>query len=224
MISEPRTIARILELLHIPIQHSPDLLRDVYLEVSRSCGYDNFIRTANGARVESAGGEGGAVSRVAFSNDRISFHEEHNNISMEAFLRRAEEVIRVVTEKLSIPVFICRNVTCRAIAAAPSGQHASQFLFDNLFQITPQEFSPFGRPGQILGFRMLFPPTDPKGGSHQVRVENYLRDPRSLYIEDWATFKVPVQSRDRDKLRDELQEVEDFLHDKINGFLNQFPR
>ena len=59
MIGEPRTIARIVEFFHIPLQHSVDTLREVYQAVSGSCGYDNFIRVSGGAKLESATGEGG---------------------------------------------------------------------------------------------------------------------------------------------------------------------
>ena len=224
MISEPRTISRIVELFHIPLQHSPELLRGVYQEISGSCGYDNFIRISGGARLESAATEGGAVSRLSFLKDRISFHEEHSELSLESLQRRIDAVLQVATDRLSIPIFIVRNVTFRAVAAAPRGQHSSQFIAANLFRIEEQELEPLGRPGSIIGFRMHFPAQDPKGGTHQVRIESYLRDPRSLFLEDWATFKVPLQSRDMQRLSSELNEVEEFLHERVNAFLNQFPR
>jgi hypothetical protein len=225
MISEPRTIARIVELFHIPIQHTPELLRAIYLAVSSSCGYDNFVRVSGGARLEAAPGEGtGGTSRVLFLKDRISFHDELNNVSLEHFLRRIEEVVNVATEKLSVPIFIARNITVRTVAGAPRGQHASQFLAENLFQLDPEALQPLGRPAQLVGFRMLFPPADPKGGTHQVRIEAYLRDPRSLFIEDMATFKIPVQPRDRARVAEELREVDDFIQERVSAFLSQFPR
>ncbi len=68
------------------------------------------------------------------------------------------------------------------------------------------------------------PGGDQKSGSHQVRVEAYLRDPRSISVEDVATFKVPVQSRDRDRIATEMSEVEDFVHERVTAFLSQFPK
>ena len=223
MISEPRTIARIIELFHIPIQHTPEVLRDVYQEISSSCGYDNFIRISGGARLEAAATEGGTVSRLTFMKDRIGFHEERGDSSLASLLRRVEAVISVATEKLSIPIFIARNLTLRAIASPPRGQTSADFISRNLIRIEAEDFEPLERPGQVVGLRFHFPPTDPKGGTHQVRIESYLRDPRMLYLEDWATFKVPVQSRDHKKIAAELQEVEEFLHDRLCSFLSQFP-
>ncbi|MGE3164583.1 MAG: hypothetical protein AB7O52_06740 [Planctomycetota bacterium] len=224
MIGEPRTIARILELIHLPVQHGPDVLRDVYLAISSSCGYDNFIRMADGARLETASSQGGGFSRVTFGSDRIVLHEEHNNVGVETFLRRAQEVLRVSTEKVAIPVLVCRNVTLRAVASVPGGRTAPQFLGENLIRISDEEFQKFGRPGGVIGLRMHFPPADMRGGLHQVRVESYLRDPRSVFLEDVASFKMPLQGRDMGKLGEELMETEDFLHERVVGFLGQFPR
>ena len=52
MIGEASTLSRIVELLHIPAQHSPETLREVYTMISTACGYDNFIRQPGGARLE----------------------------------------------------------------------------------------------------------------------------------------------------------------------------
>ena len=224
MIGEPRTLARIVELFHIPLQHDMDQLRDVYLQVSNSCGYDNFTRQPGGAYLEAAAGESGGVSRVVFLKDRIRFREERTRGTVETFRKRMEQVIQVVTEKLSIPVFIIRNITVRAVCAAPSGQSAPRFITENLFDIDGDDFNVMGRPTQIIGMRMHIPPTDQDEGAHQIRIESYLRDQRSLFVEDVATFKVPVQSRDRDRINAELDEVEDFVQERVSGFLNQFPR
>ncbi|MEE8142088.1 MAG: hypothetical protein V3T77_03230 [Planctomycetota bacterium] len=225
MISEPRTIARIVELFHIPIQHSPEVLRDVYLAVSSSCGYDNFLRIPGGARLESAAPEGGGgVSRVTFNKDRIIFSEEHRNTSLENFSRRIDEVVSVASEKLSVPIFIVRNHILRVVVSVPKGQHSSQFLSENLFRLQQEDLEELGRPGQIIGMRFLFPARDHSQGTHQVRIESYLRDRRSLFIEDSATFKFPIQSRDRERLSVELRDVEEFVHERVSAFLNRFPR
>ena len=225
MIAEPRTIARICEIFHIPFQHSIEQLRDVYLKVSSSCGYDNFIRQPGGARLESAAGEGGGgVSRVTFGKDRMSFAEENADTSLENFRRRLEAVVEVAAETLSIPVLVARNITQRAVVAAPGGKPASNFLAENFFQLGGGQMEPFGRPTQITGMRLQFPPPDPRAGIHQVQIGSYARDPRALYIEDVATFKVPVQSREPAKVVEELREVDDFVQQRVCGFLKQFSR
>ncbi len=224
MIGELRTIARIIELFHIPLQHDVEQLRDVYLEVSRSCGYDNFTRQPGGALLESAASEGGMVSRVSFQKDRITFQEEHGKTSLESFQPRLDEVIHIATERLSIPIFILRNITVRGVAAAPGGRSAAQFLAEAMFRVAAEDLAPLGRPAQLIGFRLQLPATDQKSGLHQARIETYLRDARALYVEDVATFKFPIPSRDKERIAAELREVDACVHDRIAAFLNQFPR
>lgn len=220
---ELRTVSRIHEFFHIPAQHAVDSLRDVYLEVSKSCGYDNFIRTGEGARLESAPGEAGGRSVVDFRKDRISFRDESMSGGLEHFLRRIEATIKPTVQKMRIPLFIARNITFRAVAPIPKGLNSSQFLSQNMFSFQPDHFEDFDRPAQVVGFRLQFPPQDPaRECLHQVRVESYLRDPRSLFVEDWATFKMPLQSGDWNRMAEESREVEGFMNEKLGGFLGQF--
>ncbi len=223
MIGEARTIARIVELIHIPIQHAPEPLRDIYREVSGSCGYDNFLRQQEGARLEAAT-EGGAVSRVSFQRDRITFHEELGNVTLDQFRQRIDEVVTVAGERLGIPLFILRTVTQRVVIASPGGRHATQFLGENVFRLGAVELGSFGRAVHLVGLRLNLPSSDPKVGSHQVRLEAYLRDPRSLFVEDLATFKLPVPARDKERLAVELREVEEIVNERVGAFLSQFPK
>jgi len=223
MMTEPRTVSRVLEFFHLPIVHSPDVLRDVYLQVSRTCEFENFTRIPGGARLESVASEGSASSSVSFLKDRVSFQEDQPSSSLEMLLRRIEATLEVATAKCNIPLFVARNITFRAVVPAPRGQHASQFLSENFFSLQQEHFRGFERPAALVGFRMQFHPKDPtREPLHQVRIEAYLKDPRSLFVEDWATFKVPVQTRDTGRLATEAKEVESFLGERLATFLAQF--
>ncbi|MEM7260655.1 MAG: hypothetical protein AAF488_01600, partial [Planctomycetota bacterium] len=178
MMVELRTVSRVLEYFHLPLQHSPDVLRDVYLEVSGSCDFDNFIRIPGGARLESAAAENSARSTVSFLKDRITFQEEQSSASLDILVRRIEATLAVAVEKCGIPLFVARNITYRAVCPTPGGLHASAFLQQNFFDLTPAHFEGFERPGALVGFRMQFPPKNPtQEPLHQVRIEAYLKDP-----------------------------------------------
>lgn len=222
--NELRTISRIYELFHIPQQHSADVLRGIYAEISGTCDFDNFIRIPGGARLESASAEGGAISSVTFLKDRITFRDENTGSGLETFLRRIEASLTVAAERLTIPLYVARNITYRAMLGVQGYPHSSQFLAAHIFNLSEEQFAGFDRPGHLVGFRLQFPPKDPlRDPLHQVRIETYLRDPRALYLEDWATFKVPVQGRDWARLASEGREVEIFLSERIgNDFLGQF--
>ena len=219
MIGEASTLSRFVELLHIPAQHTPEALREVYTMISTSCGYDNFIRQPGGARLETMESEGGAISRLTLGRDRIIFQEERTRGGLEHLTRRIEAAIRVIAPKLGIPLFIARTVTQRAVVQIPSGEQAPGFLARTTFKIGAEQLQGLGRPAQVVGLRLDLPSRTPQDGAHRVRVETFLRDPSSLFLEDIATFKVPVQSLEHAQLQKEIEEVDEFLGDRLTAFL-----
>lgn len=224
MMGDPTTISRIVELLHLPVQHTPEALREVYAAISTSCGYDNFIRQPAGARLESAEGEGGAASRLTFLRDRIVFQEERGSVGLDHFTRKVEAALKVVVPKLGIPLIVARTVTQRVIVSTPGTETAASYLARTVFRIHPDDLTSFERPAQVVGFRLDFPGATPQAGSHRVRIETYLRDQGALYVEDIATFKVPVQSLDQSQITKELEEVDGFVGDQVSTFLNGLNR
>ncbi|MEM7236178.1 MAG: hypothetical protein AAF517_28700, partial [Planctomycetota bacterium] len=112
MLSEPRTISLLCELVHIPKKHHPDQLRDVYSRVCKSSGYENFIRTPNGARIERQGDAGG-FSHLNFTNDRVQFTEDHVGISPDQFAQKVVGVTRDIVSMLQIPVILVQQATIR---------------------------------------------------------------------------------------------------------------
>jgi hypothetical protein len=220
---ELRTLSRQYELFHLPVQHAPEPLRDIYYAVSRTCGYDNFIRMPGGARFEVAAAEGVSnESSVTFAKDRILFREESAS-GDEHLLKRMAEVLTVAADKFALPVYIARTITLRAVCATPRGLSSTAFMAEHLFKLTPQHFAVFDRPALLAGFRVHFPPRDPlREAAHQLRIEPYLRDARSLYVEEIAAYKAPLPARDLARLETEFREAEKFLHDQAGRFLGQF--
>ena len=224
MIGEPKTISRIVELLHLPANHDADALRQIYTMVSVSCGYDNFIKQPGGARLESAEPESSSVSRVSFLRDRIVFQEERGQGTLEHFSRKIEAVLKVAVPKLGIPVIVARTITQRLVAGIPGNETAAGFLARNAFRIDVDDLTDLERPAQVVGFRLDFPMRHPQDAAHRVRVETYLRDPSSLFLEDIATYKVPAQGVDTAKVSAELEEVDAFVGGKLVEFLGKLGR
>ncbi|MFN0060314.1 MAG: hypothetical protein ACKVX7_17790 [Planctomycetota bacterium] len=221
---EMRTLSRQYELFHLPAQYTPEQLREIYFQVSRSCEYDNFLRLPGGARLEVAAGEGVSnESSVTFTKDRIFFREESVGGSREHLLKRVTEVLTVAVEKVGLPFYIARNITLRAVCQTPRGMSSTAFMAEHLFKINAQHNTVFDRPAQLVGFRMQFPCRDPlREATHQLRIETYMRDARSLYVEDIASYKVPVPARDLARVETEFRDAEVFLHDQVGKFLGQF--
>ena len=144
MLSEPRTISLLCELIHIPMKHSSDRLRDVYNRVCNSCGYENFIRTPTGARIERNDPDGGGISHLNFSGDRIQFTEDHMGISVDQFAMKVSTVLRETMPLLRIPVILVQQATVRVITTPNSFKNAAEFLARSIFRIREDDLSLLG--------------------------------------------------------------------------------
>lgn len=224
MLSEPRTIAVLTELVHLPMVHAPEKLREVYNEVCRTCGYENFIRVQGGARIERTEPEGGGLSQLTFLGDRVQLAEEHTGTTAEQFARKVSAVLATAMPALGIPFFLLQACTVRAIAAPNSFRSASEYLARSVFRIQPEDLAKLGRPSGVFGFRLVFPPTTQHPHNFSVRVECYARDGRALYLENVGTFKVPIQAGNLVEVENNLKATSDFLIDKVVAFLSIYDR
>ena len=85
MLSEPRTISLVAEFIYMPTTHSAEKLREVYSEVCRTCGYENFTRIQGGARIEARETDGAGFSQLNVMADRVQLIEDHTGSSVEQF-------------------------------------------------------------------------------------------------------------------------------------------
>jgi hypothetical protein len=223
MLSEPRTVSLIAELVHIPAVHSGDRLREVYNEVCRTCGYENFLRLQGGARIERRDPDREGFSQLNLLGDRIQLTEDHNGITIEQFGKKIVAVLTAASAILHIPIFLVQQNTVRIAATPNSFKSASEYLL-SVFKIEPDDLKPLGRPTSVFGFRLLFPPAKGQPQNYNVRIESYLRDPKALYIENVATFKTPIPSGSLAQVEKNLQQTSDFLGDNVVKFLSQYDR
>ena len=224
MLSEPRTIGLLAELIHIPVKHSFERLRDVYNQISTACGYENFIRLANGARLERGQGEEGQSSTLTFLNDRLQMVEDSSVISVEETGRKLTAALKVALPTLGIPIVLVQQYTVRALATPNSYKSASEFLGRSLFRIREEDVAVFDRPTNIFGLRLVFPPQKALLHNFNVRIEAYARDPRSVYLENVGMWKTPLQLAQLDDVQKNLEMTSEFLTSNVHKFLSQYDR
>jgi hypothetical protein len=206
----------------LPLEHTPEKLREVYNEVCRTCGYENFLRIQGGARIERREGEG--FSQLSLLGDRIQLTEDHTGISVEQFGRKAVAVIATALRTLGIPLILVQQTTVRITSTPNNFKNASEYLARSVFKIHSDELETFGRPTSVFGFRLVFPPTLEQPHNFNVRVECYVRDGRSLYVENVGTFKSPIQPSNTDQIEKQAQLTSDFLVNNVVKFLSTFDR
>lgn len=216
---DPSTLGVAVELVHLPFQISTDQLREVYLEVSGPCGYENFIRQGNGARLETVASEESGASRVTIGRDRLIFQEEGAATGSEVLARRIEEVVRSLQKRVNIPVFVARTRTHRTLLQVPGGGDASQWLSERAFALDDGNLQALGRPVKFSGLRLQMPPQVQGEALHLIRIEAWLKDARALYVEDAATWRQPLPADQMKQLSTDLKSAEEITAARIPQWL-----
>jgi len=216
---DPSTLGVAVELVHLPVKATTDQLREVYVEVSGPCGYENFIRQGTGARLETTGNEERGASRVTIGRDRMVFQEEGATTSSEILGKRIEEVVGSLRKRVNLPVIVARTRTHRTLIQVPGGGEASSWLSQHTFALDGGNFEELGRPAKFSGFRLQLPPQVQGEALHLIRVEVWLKNPRVLYIEDAATWRHPLPTDQLQQLAAELRSAEEITAVRIPRWL-----
>jgi hypothetical protein len=227
VLSEPRTISLLCEIVHIPIAHTLDPLREIYNRVCSTCGYENFIRTASGARLERPGPDATGFSHLTFSSDRIQFTDDHMGISVEQFAQKVSAALQEAISTLRLPVILAQQTTVRVTTTPNSSRSAEEFLGRRIFRVDPSDLASFARPASMFGFRMMFPQKSDHLNAFNARIESYLRDPQSVYIENVGSFKQPIQCGHPQAMalvERNILETAEFLVEKLLPFLSTYDR
>jgi hypothetical protein len=224
VLSEPRTISLLCELIHLPMKHPLAALREVYNKVCNVCGYENFIRTSGGVRLERHDPESDGFSHLNFNADRIQFTDDHMGVSVLQFAAKVQAVLQEAIPLLRIPVILVQQATVRVVTTPNSSKSAADFLGRNIFRIRGDDIAVLARPTSVFGFRLLFPSTTKNPNSFNARIEAYLRDPRSLYVENVGTFKAPIQLPSLEIVGQNMQETSNYLVNHILPFLSRFDK
>ena len=199
-----------------------DQLRNVYNAICSTSDYENFIRTPDGASIERSETEGHEKSTVTFRQDRIVMVEDNTTMTLEQYNQKLETVAKTTMEILNLPFFLVQQTTVRAIASPNAFKTAGEFIGKSLFKIRSDDLSPLGRPTNIFGFRLFFPGTKEQPYQFNVRVENYIKDNRSVYIENIGLFKTPIQYQNLDNIAKNVHATAEFVSSNLCPFLSQF--
>jgi hypothetical protein len=189
MLYTPRTIALLCELFHPPQQLDPAPIQKIHNRMFEGGDptYSSFAVAPYGAVLTNPVHQPGASSLAAFLADRFQFREELSSLTHDGFAARVREVARQACELRGIQVFTAQQVTVRTLVNPRQFKDSRSFLKQGMFGFD-DETEIFGREPQLFGIRLVFPPQSGQTGAFALRVESFNNDPRSIYIENQATF------------------------------------
>ncbi len=219
----PRTIALLSEILHDPLPSDPSSVQRVHNTMFEGGhpDYSSFAVIQNGAVLSNPGTRPGEVSQVSFLPDRFQFREELGHLTYDGFAARVRRIATSVAELRGIPRFTAQSVIVRTLVNPRTYKDSRNYLKNGMFGFG-DKMEVFEQAPQLLGLRMVFPPTQESPSAFSLRIESFNNDVRSLYIESQATFGPIDVSNGLETLEGNVHETYKFVVERGLPFVNEF--
>jgi hypothetical protein len=192
---EPRTIAFGAEVLHPPIQLRTDAVQRVHNELFQrpELSYHNFGVAQDGVHLTNVATAPGQISSVSFLPDRLVFREELRGTTVEEFATRVVNVGGLAYRTIGIPQSLAQQFWVRSLVSPQHVADSRTFVAERLLAGGAEALQVFGRPLHAAGIRISFASTAPTDPAINLRIEPWVQEPRSLWIEVVGQFSAPLQ-------------------------------
>jgi len=225
MHTEDRLIHFSTELFHKPKAHPKPLLQKLYYELSQvpGCSYDNSdFNIPNQPKFHSRRGPK-SQSVLVMLPDRLLIMEEWADLTLDAYVRKLEDVAAVAESILEIPAFTAQAVTVRATCPLSHFDDAREFLLDHACAQEGQIAPYFKRPIAVGGLRFVLPATPQHDGAYHILIEPFRQSPREIFVEVKSVYKDMGEDENPFPLiTKRLRDVRGFISDNIYPYLDQF--
>lgn len=191
---DPRTIAFGAEVLHAPVQLRADVVQRVHNELysNRALAYQNFQVAQDGIHLTNPAQAPGQISSVTFLPDRTVLREELRGTSIEDFAARVVNIVGVAYRNLQIQVSLGQQFWVRSLINPQHSTDSRSFVSERMLAGGSEGLAEFGVPLHSIGLRMTFPSTGPEVPLVNLRIEPWVQEPRSLWLEVVGQFGAQV--------------------------------
>jgi hypothetical protein len=216
-------LAQISTLRFPPAPVVPERAREVFNRLSRLQAF-NYLHTADGATLSTPPRESGEQIRVVLGHDTLHVSFDPTLKSAEFAAQELVELLREIVGVLAVPVFIHQVHVIRKTLPLPPGVDARTFLVRDVAAVPPERLAGFKRPFAAAGLRFVFPPQQMNDlSAHDLRIETFLPDPSKLFLEDTATYLVPLPAGQWDQIKANLADANRFLDGYARALLTGSP-
>ncbi len=221
---DPRTIAFVGEILHPPRAIHPQQVQAVHnaLFGQPHLGYQNFQVAQDGIHLANPPTAPGQVSVVTFQPDRIVLREEFRATTVEDFAARLVNVLGTCYRTLEIPQSIAQLFCIRTLINPLQVNDSRRFVAERLVAGLDPGESGFDRPLHSAGVRMTFQRTEKSPLALTVRVEPWLQEPRSLWLEVVGQTAGVVEADNLPQLGNYLYSTYRFLTGPLCDWIARF--
>ncbi len=219
-----RTIAFWADLIHPPMQHSPEVLQKIHSVIfnDAECKYQNFQLIPGGAQLINPSSRPGVVSACTILGDRVQVREELTGIGRDDFGSRVKRMAKVAVTNLGIPLFIMRQFVIRSLINPKNSTDSREFLAGSVLKMKSDDFKPLEKDPNLVGVRFAFHSASPEEGVYNLRVESYTKDTRSLFLENVANYRRPLPAQQLDEIGDDFDDAYMYIENRLIPFIANF--
>ncbi len=216
-------LAQISTLRFPPVTLHAGQLREVFNRLSQ-VGTFNYQVTGDGAELATPHQETGEALRIVIGRDSVTVAFDPTQKSAEFASGELLGVLKEIAAVLPIPVFVHQTHVLRKTFPLPAGGDARKFLMEGVAPIPPAKLAGWKRGFASVGVRFVFPPQQMTDlSAHDLRIESFLPDPGKIFVEDSASFLVPLPAGQWDQLKANLAEAHRFLDEHAGALLRPAP-
>jgi len=202
--------------------------REVFNRLSRMETF-NYIVGADAVELVTPPKEGGEVMKIVIGREYVTVALDPFMGSADFAAEQLTAVLKELTGVLPIPVFMHSVHVLRKtipLVGMPEGKAADArtFILQDVIQIPPGKLGGWKRPFASVGVRFVFPPQQVNElSSHELRVESFLQDPAKIFVEDTASFLMPLPAGQWDTLKANLADANRFMDEYASALLHAAP-
>lgn len=208
------------ELIHAPSEPDIRSLQKVHDELfsDASPPYAGFQTVPGGAMLANPAPGPGVVSQVAFLADRVQFREERTAMTPEEFGPRMRQVLEVAAPRRGIRQLLLCQVVLRCLINPRHWTDTRELFRQGM--LGQEGLASFGRDPGIYGARLSFPARQGESDPPiELRVESFLQDPRSLFVEVQSAGGSLHLPEGLDQLEAHVLSTYEFLTQRVVSFI-----
>lgn len=223
---EPRTIGLLSEIIHPPAELQAARVQAIHNELYQSgpFAYQNFAVTNEGIQLSNPQETPNSVSAVNYLPDRIQIREELGSVHVDEFCKKLEVLLRISCAKLNLPILVAQQHVVRSLINSRNYADSRDFLAGVVCRLSSESLAGFERPAALFGMKMIFPQHEAHTDVHALRIESFGQDPRSVFVEDVATYTQAVMPADLSPVGENMRRTYRFVREKALSFLAMHDR
>ena len=218
-----RFFSMAVEAVFMPAQLDEKKCRGIFDRVSDSHSIVTYQSLADSSVLMSSKDEKTNLARYRISKDRLTITYEFCSQSMNYYQAMSDDFFKIFTDITGTSLFIMHNVIIRKLLNIKGIEDGRGFLISRVFSMKEENFKGFGRPLHAMGARMFFPPVKEDMTAYDVKIESWMEDYRTLFLECAGVYSNPVDIKANSAaIGNDITRTDEFINKNVMGFLSQF--